>query len=119
MWFGVLAYASSPFWWKPSVTTILVNRFPRLNNESSMMLSLYAVLVVLVEFSWSQKDPLNDFCRRFGHQTAVVDQKLFIDGGLIDWNPIAQNDQNYTSELRFLSYLQLQTTYPFPLPNPD
>jgi len=115
MWFGVLAYASSPFWWKSRVTTILVNRFPRLNNESSMMLSLYAVLVVLVEFSWSQKDPLNDFCRRFGHQTAVVDQKLFIDGGLIDWNPIAQNDQNYTSELGFLSV----SIYSLPLPKPD
>ena len=67
------------------------------------MSRLYAILVVFVGFSWSQKDPLNDFCRRFGHQTAVVDQKLFIDGGLIDWNPIAQNDQNYTSELGFLS----------------
>jgi hypothetical protein len=63
------------------------------------MSKLFAILLLLVEISSQQKDPLNDFCRRFGHQTTVVDQKLFIDGGQVDWNPIAQNDQNYTSEL--------------------
>jgi len=65
------------------------------------MLKLFAILVLLVELSWAQKDPLNDFCRRFGHQTAVIDEKLYIDGGQVDWNPIAQNDQNYTSKLEF------------------
>ena len=42
-------------------------------------------------------DPINDLCRRFGQQTAVVDDRLYIDGGLIDWNPIAQNPANYSS----------------------
>ena len=64
------------------------------------MLNILVILVLLAESSWAQKDPLHDFCRRFGHQTAVVDQKLYIDGGQVDWNPIAQNDQNYTSKFR-------------------
>ncbi|KAF2100652.1 hypothetical protein NA57DRAFT_36448, partial [Rhizodiscina lignyota] len=44
-----------------------------------------------------QHDPLNDFCRRFGQQTAVVDNKLFIQGGLVDWNPLAQYTHNDTN----------------------
>lgn len=63
------------------------------------MSKIYGLLLLFVGLSWQQKDPLNDFCRRFGHQTAVIDSKLYIDGGLVDWNPISQNDQNYTSEL--------------------
>lgn len=53
--------------------------------------------LLLVGRSLQQKDPLRDFCRRFGHQTAVVDRKLYIDGGLLNWNPIVQNPKNYTS----------------------
>jgi hypothetical protein len=55
--------------------------------------------LVFLPLSWGQKDPLNDFCRRFGQQSAVIDSRLYIDGGLVDWNPISQNPQNYTSEL--------------------
>jgi hypothetical protein len=43
------------------------------------------------------KNPLNDFCRRWGHQTAQVDGKLYIDGGLVAWNPLSANPHNYTS----------------------
>jgi hypothetical protein len=49
------------------------------------------------------KDPVNDFCRRWGHQTAVIDRKLYIDGGQVDWNPISQNPLNYTSTWREFS----------------
>ena len=45
------------------------------------------------------KDPLKDFCRRFGHATAEVDRKLFINGGLFDFNPISDNKYNNTSKL--------------------
>lgn len=72
------------------------------------MSSIFAVLMLLAELSLQQKNPLNDFCRRFGHQTAVVDQKLYIDGGLLDWNPISQNDQNYTNT--WLLYNDLTTS---------
>ncbi|OCL04949.1 hypothetical protein AOQ84DRAFT_106417 [Glonium stellatum] len=54
-------------------------------------------VLIYVQVSHSQKDPLHDFCRRFGHQTTVVDQKLYIDGGLLNWNPIQQNPLNYTN----------------------
>jgi len=66
-----------------------------------MVLVLEISLVVL-GFVWpsfqDQNDPLEDFCRRFGHATTVIDRRLFIDGGLINWNPIAKNPLNYTSK---------------------
>lgn len=61
------------------------------------MAKLLAVLLLFVQVSLQQKNPISDFCRRFGHQTAVVDQKLYIDGGMVDWNPISANPANYTS----------------------
>ena len=61
-------------------------------------LTILAVLIN-IQVSHSQQDPLNDFCRRFGHQTAIVDQKLYIDGGLLNWNPMSQNPLNYTSKI--------------------
>jgi hypothetical protein len=42
--------------------------------------ALLLVAAALVRPSIQQKDPIKDFCRRFGHQTAMVDNKLFIDG---------------------------------------
>ncbi|ERF71595.1 hypothetical protein EPUS_00584 [Endocarpon pusillum Z07020] len=36
-------------------------------------------------------DPLKDFCRRYGHQTAIIDRKLYIDGGWLYANPISRN----------------------------
>lgn len=56
------------------------------------------ILLFLVQSSWQQKDPLNDFCRRFGQQSTVIDDKLYLDGGLVDWNPISQNPANYSSK---------------------
>ena len=41
-------------------------------------------------------DPVNDFCRRFGHQSAVVDRRLYIDGGLAVGNPLSPESQNFT-----------------------
>ncbi|KAI9054094.1 hypothetical protein LZ554_001265 [Drepanopeziza brunnea f. sp. 'monogermtubi'] len=61
------------------------------------MFSILCLLLLFASLSLQQKDPLRDFCRRFGHQTAVVDRKLYIDGGLLNWNPIAQNPRNYTN----------------------
>jgi hypothetical protein len=56
------------------------------------------IILFLVQSSWQQKDPLQDFCRRFGQQSAVIDEKLYLDGGLVDWNPISQNPANYSSK---------------------
>ncbi|KAI9730989.1 MAG: hypothetical protein M1834_005450 [Cirrosporium novae-zelandiae] len=57
-----------------------------------------SLLLILIKTSSQQKDPLRDFCRRFGHQTTVIDRKLYIDGGLLNWNPIDANPLNYTND---------------------
>ena len=66
----------------------------------SLFTHTYVLIILLffVQFSWQQKDPINDFCRRFGQQSAVIDDKLYLDGGLVDWNPISQNPANYSSK---------------------
>jgi hypothetical protein len=51
----------------------------------------------LLTLSTQQKNPLKDFCRLFGHSTTVVDRKLYIDGGLVNWSPISQTSLNYSS----------------------
>ncbi|KAM3072453.1 hypothetical protein ACMFMG_009254 [Clarireedia jacksonii] len=66
-------------------------RFP---GSMSMILCL---LLCLVQASSQQQDPLNDFCRRWGHQTTVIDRQLFVDGGMVNWNPLSQNPQNYSN----------------------
>jgi hypothetical protein len=58
---------------------------------------LVVLLSVFVKES-AQLDPVENFCRRFGHQTAVIDRKLYIDGGFINYNPLSQYPTNYSSE---------------------
>jgi hypothetical protein len=59
---------------------------------------MLVILLFFVQISWQQKDPLNDFCRRFGHQSTIIDSKLYLDGGLVNWNPLATNPANYSSK---------------------
>jgi len=61
-------------------------------------LCLFAVLNLAAR-SLQAKDPINDFCKRWGHQTAQVDGKLYVDGGQVAWNPLSTNPLNYTSIL--------------------
>ncbi|KAM0342387.1 hypothetical protein ACHAPU_009574 [Fusarium lateritium] len=49
------------------------------------------LLWCLAGISDAQNDPIKNFCRRWGHQSAVVDRKLYIDGGLIDYQPSYEN----------------------------
>lgn len=66
-----------------------------------MLRRVLGALLLLSPVSLQQSpDPVTDFCRRFGHQTAVVDNRLYIDGGLVNWNPISQHPANYSSEPR-------------------
>lgn len=64
---------------------------------TSSSLPYLAVLALLVPWSWQQRDPVQNFCRRFGHQSTVIDDKLYLDGGLVNWNPISTNPQNFSS----------------------
>ncbi|OAG07150.1 uncharacterized protein CC84DRAFT_1204726 [Paraphaeosphaeria sporulosa] len=74
---------------------------------ASIRLSLL-VAVAFVSRSLQAKDPISDFCRRWGHQTAHVDNKLYIDGGQVVWNPISTNPLNYTNT--WLLYSDLNST---------
>lgn len=53
--------------------------------------TLSLLLWCLTGISFAQKDPIKNFCRRWGHQSAVVDRKLYIDGGLINYQGAADN----------------------------
>ncbi|KAK1750750.1 autophagy-related protein 3 [Echria macrotheca] len=54
-------------------------------------------MAAIADVSVAQLDPVKNFCRRFGHQTAVIDRKLYIDGGFVNYNPLSQYPTNYTN----------------------
>ncbi|PSN58874.1 hypothetical protein BS50DRAFT_475119, partial [Corynespora cassiicola Philippines] len=56
------------------------------------------VLVLLCHFVRCQKDPLKDFCRKFSHRTAVMNNKIYIDGGYVNWAPLSAESENVTNE---------------------
>ncbi|KAG9237320.1 hypothetical protein BJ875DRAFT_438577 [Amylocarpus encephaloides] len=72
-----------------------------------MMSKYLGLLVLLAQASIQQKDPKLDFCRRYAHQTCVVDQQLFIDGGMVNYGDVSQNLSN-----TFLSYHDLTSSPP-------
>jgi hypothetical protein len=55
------------------------------------------LLVHRLVVAQSPHNPLQDFCRRWGHSTAQVDQTLYINGGVVEWNPITNSKENRTS----------------------
>ncbi|KAL2888299.1 Kelch repeat-containing protein [Ceratocystis lukuohia] len=44
-----------------------------------------ATLLLLVQPSIQEYDPVANFCRRWGHRTTVVNDVLYIDGGMLNW----------------------------------
>ncbi|KAF2794341.1 hypothetical protein K505DRAFT_28250 [Melanomma pulvis-pyrius CBS 109.77] len=73
-----------------------------------LQICLLAALSFAAQSLQASKDPLTDFCRRWGHATAQVDGKLYIDGGLVAWNPLSSNTLNYTNT--WLLYSDLNST---------
>lgn len=59
---------------------------------------LFTFSLISLSIQQEQHDPLKDFCRLFGHQTAVVDRNLFIDGGIANWSPIGVDSKNHSSK---------------------
>ena len=53
-----------------------------------LVLLLHSCFLVVGQ---APNDPIQDLCRRFSHQTAVVDSRLYIDGGYVNANPLSQN----------------------------
>ncbi|KAF7586996.1 hypothetical protein BBP40_007888 [Aspergillus hancockii] len=62
-------------------------------TTSHLLVFLGLVLLTLQQ----QEDLLKNFCRIFGHQTAVIDRKLYIDGGFVNYNPLNQYPKNETN----------------------
>ncbi|KAH7191144.1 hypothetical protein BFJ63_vAg17754 [Fusarium oxysporum f. sp. narcissi] len=60
-------------------------------NFSRTFLSFLLLLCLLGSSSLGQNDPVKNFCRRWGRQSAVVDGKLYIDGGLINYQDATNN----------------------------
>lgn len=47
--------------------------------------ALLAVVLSFVQCLAALQNPLVDFCRRYGHQSTVIDDKLYIDGGWVNY----------------------------------
>jgi hypothetical protein len=43
-------------------------------------------------------NPKDNFCRRYGHQSTVIDDKLYIDGGWVNYDTFAQDHTDYPSK---------------------
>ncbi|KAE9979937.1 hypothetical protein EG327_006845 [Venturia inaequalis] len=71
----------------------------------SILISFTAFLSLVGPSHQDRKDPVRDFCRRFGHATAHIDQRLFVDGGLLNWIPLDQNPNNFSNPYLLYSSL--------------
>ncbi|OLN85773.1 Kelch repeat-containing protein-like protein 5 [Colletotrichum chlorophyti] len=94
----------------PGLRRRVVEKEPGMRPTAAPAPLLFVLLAISLfpALAAAQQDPVKDFCRRFGHQTAVVDNKLYIYGGLINWNPISSFPNNYTNT--WLLYQDLSTT---------
>ncbi|GKT48280.1 Kelch repeat-containing protein [Colletotrichum spaethianum] len=82
---------------------------PRTERTIPFLAPLLFLLTLLLFLQpTAAQDPVGDFCRRFGHQSAVVDNQLFIDGGLVNWDPISAFNANYSNG--YFLYQDLSTT---------
>ncbi|ETS85723.1 hypothetical protein PFICI_03748 [Pestalotiopsis fici W106-1] len=92
------------FWSTAPRGTLGTKRRHSLQSQQ-LPLIMMMVLFFFSSLSYAQRDPVNNFCRRFGHQSAVIDRKLYIDGGFINYSPLEDDPTNYTNT--FLSYNDL------------
>uniref|UniRef100_A0A0B7K0Q8 Uncharacterized protein n=1 Tax=Bionectria ochroleuca TaxID=29856 RepID=A0A0B7K0Q8_BIOOC len=64
----------------------------RLDSQSSVMLSFFLFLTI----KWvTAATPKDDFCRRFEHQSTVIDDKLYIDGGTVNYKDFPSSRENH------------------------
>jgi hypothetical protein len=60
--------------------------------------ALLAGLLCFGGLSLAVQNPHSNFCRRWGHQTTVIDDKLYIDGGWVDYDDFPQTQKDYPSK---------------------
>jgi hypothetical protein len=68
---------------------------PSLDGLKSLVL---AVLFLLAVDPSSAQTPKDNFCRRFAHQTTVIDDKLYIDGGWVNFDSFQRDHKDYSSK---------------------
>ncbi|CAG8971273.1 hypothetical protein HYALB_00001439, partial [Hymenoscyphus albidus] len=65
-----------------------------------------------------QQDPSPEstvgFCRRFAHQSCVIDRRLYIDGGLVNYQTANDDSRNVTNKWLLYNDLDNITTNDFP-----
>jgi hypothetical protein len=60
-------------------------------------------------------DPINDYCRRFGHSAAVVNDRLFFTGGYVNYGgSVTPSPQNVTNTYLLYSDLTKVNNVQFP-----
>jgi hypothetical protein len=74
----------------------------KIGTLSLSLLSLFVVFSVAAKDSI--QNPRDDFCRRFSHQTTVIDDKLYIDGGWVNFQGFQKDHINYSSMLNPIGY---------------
>ncbi|CAH0059684.1 unnamed protein product [Clonostachys solani] len=72
--------------------------------------TVHVLLIVILLIDWAvASNPKENFCRRYAHQTTVIDDKLYIDGGWVNFDNFPQKQQDYPNT--WLSYHDLNHTY--------
>ncbi|KAF4467354.1 hypothetical protein FALBO_5772 [Fusarium albosuccineum] len=79
-------------------------------------LVLLVLLISHVNVAFQQRDPVSNFCRRWGHQSAVVDDKLYISGGLVTYSGGSGTPENFSNP--YLVYHDLNHVANSGMPQP-
>jgi hypothetical protein len=62
-------------------------------------LSVLLIVILLISpYYAALQNPRDNFCRRYGHQATVIDDKLYIDGGFVNFDTFAQDHTDFPSK---------------------
>ena len=74
---------------------------PKAQLPSALFCRNPGLLVLALSFVFhclALQNPRDDFCRRYGHQSTVIDDKLYIDGGWVNFDTFAKDHTDYPSK---------------------
>jgi hypothetical protein len=79
------------FWLVPIVTGFSV-------SQGNRKQTLAVLLSFATRLTSALQNPRDNFCRRYAHQTTVIDDKLYIDGGYVNFDSFAQDHLDVPSK---------------------
>jgi len=82
------ANKASPHLWGFHECQLLVSCVPIMTYLQQGVLVVLSILTLALS---QQNDPIKQFCRRWGHATAQIDSRLYIDGGMVGSVPFSSN----------------------------